>query len=112
MPALPAFRVVQPDDDGDPDMMVRVLRALVQSCADSLRPLLLSSRSSSVVQSVSIGTGATVINHKVSLGAAKNPNGWAITDIDTNATVKRTAWDATTITLIASAACVAQLEVW
>jgi len=112
MPALGLFRKVLPDNVADAPMLVRVLTDLVGSIADAFAPLNANPRARSVVQSIPIAATATVVNHKVNLGAAKHPNGWAIIDIDTNATVKRTAWDATTITLQASAACVVSLEVW
>lgn len=113
MPALAAFRKLLPADDAELPELIRVFCDFVKAVDDAFLPLNVNPRARSVVQkSISVGATATVINHKVALGAAKTPNGWHVTDIDTNATIKRTAWDQTTITLTASAACVVQLEVW
>ncbi len=112
MPAIPAIEKRQAPASNIEDL-ARMLNAFVSAVVDGVRPLLASPRARSVVQSgVAVAATATVINHKVNLGVARTPNGWAITDIDTNATVKRTAWDASTITLQASGACTVQLEVW
>ena len=113
MPALPGFRKYRLSESPATDELTRVFGAAMQALEDVLRPLTNNPRASSVVQSnVAVLATATVINHKLALGAGKNPNGWLITDIDTNATVKRAAWDASTITLVASSPCVIQLEVW
>ncbi len=112
MPALPAIEKRQAPED-TLESLAQVVNAFIGAVVDGIRPLLTNPRARSVVQSgVAVAATATVINHKVNLGAAKTPNGWAITDINANATVKRTAWDATTITLQASGACTVQLEVW
>lgn len=50
---------------------------------------------------VSVGTSATTIAH----GLGNMPTAWVMTDITANATVHRVSWDATNITLIASAPC-------
>jgi len=53
-----------------------------------------------------------VVPHKLTLAPAVTPNGWAITDIDQNASVYRVAWDATTITIQSGSTCNVILEVW
>lgn len=57
---------------------------------------------------VSVGTSATAIAHKL----GRQPRGWWVVDQDTAATVRRSAWDATTLTLIASSACTVSLWVY
>ena len=49
----------------------------------------------------------TVIQHKLN----RTPQVWVITDQNTNTTVKRTAWDDNTITLVAGSACTISLWV-
>ena len=61
-----------------------------------------------LLNTVSVGTTATRIAHKL----ARQPLGWILTDQDTAATVRRSAWDKKHLTLIASAACKVSLWVF
>lgn len=60
------------------------------------------------VDGAEVGTSATAINHLL----GRQPKGWAVVDIDTAATVHRTAWDSRTLTLVASSACTVSLWVY
>jgi hypothetical protein len=57
---------------------------------------------------VSLATGTNVIYHNLK----RIPSGWILTDRNGTATVYRSAWDSTTITLVASAALTVSLEVF
>jgi len=91
----------------------RIVGQLVDNLMAALEPLLSNNRCLSTTQSVDL-TAATpeVIDHKLTIGIGKTPNGWQIIDIDAAATVYRSAWDDKTITLVASANCTVQLEVF
>lgn len=56
---------------------------------------------------ISVGTSPTSINH----GLGRQPVVWVICDQNTNTTVSRTAWTATTLTLQAGSACTVSLWV-
>ncbi len=45
----------------------------------------------------------------VAHGLARRPEGWIVSDIDTDATVRRVSWDERHVTLRASASCVVDL---
>ena len=91
----------------------RLFAQLTDYLRESLEPLLANPRAVSTTQSVTlVAATAKVISHSLSIPRDKTPNGWSITDIDAAATVRRSAWDDKTITLIASANCNVQLEVW
>lgn len=59
-----------------------------------------------LIQNVSVGTGATTINH----GLGRQPQIWTLCDQQNNAVVWRSAWNSNSITLIASAACT--MSIW
>lgn len=61
-----------------------------------------------LITDVAVATTATSIPHKL----GRQPLGWVLTDQDTAATVRRSAWDAKHLTLIASAACTVGLWVF
>lgn len=64
---------------------------------------------STTLSRVSVGTSATPINHKLQ----QEPQGWMVTRVTgAGATLYESARDARQLTLIASAACVVDLEVW
>lgn len=53
-------------------------------------------------------SGTTLVNH----GLGRQPIGWALADIDGAATVYRSAWDSSKLSLVSSAAVSAKLLVW
>lgn len=55
---------------------------------------------------IAVAATPTVIVHKL----GRQPQLWILCDQDTTTTIKRTAWDANTITLQAGAACT--VSVW
>jgi hypothetical protein len=59
-----------------------------------------------LIESVAVDAGGVSIAH----GLGRRPLGWIVADINTNAFVHRTAWDARTITLAGSKA--ATISVW
>src|SRR6185312_13533390 len=59
-----------------------------------------------LLSSVSIGSSATQIAHKL----GRTPQVWVICDQNTNKSVWRTKWDANFITLQAGSACV--VSIW
>jgi hypothetical protein len=60
-----------------------------------------------LLQNVSVGASATVINH----GLNRMPQVWTLCDQNTNTNVWRTAWDENSITLQAGSACIVTLWV-
>jgi hypothetical protein len=57
---------------------------------------------------VTLVSGSNAVYHNL----RRTPSGWILTDRNGTATVYRTAWDATTITLVASAGLTVSLEVF
>jgi len=113
MPARAAFKPPFLGASADAGTLARVFAAFVGAVVEVVAPLLANPRSSSTVQRVALVAGVPkVVTHKLSLGTAKVPNGWAITDIDVNGSVFRVAWDATTITIQSGSTCNITLEVW
>lgn len=60
-----------------------------------------------LITGIVLTTTATNVPHKL----GRQPLMWIIADQNTTTTVKRTAWDATTITLISGATCTVNLWV-
>jgi hypothetical protein len=106
---LPALKRINVAAATDPGVLARQLMQFIQYLVTSVDPLLARPRAVSSVQSVDlIAATPKVISHRL----GQTPLGWLITDIDTNTTVRRNAWDDRTITLQAAANCTVQLEVW
>ena len=53
-------------------------------------------------------SGTTLVNH----GLGRQPIGWALADINGAATVYRSAWDSSKLSLVSSAAVSAKIWVW
>lgn len=110
---LPSLRRVAITSNVSATELTRIFLQFVDNLAASLEPLLANPRSQGSVQSVTlVAATSKVVNHMVTVPVGKTPNGWAVTDINAAATVRRADWDETTITLVASANCTIQLEVW
>jgi hypothetical protein len=64
---------------------------------------------SEILTSISIAASNTSVNHLL----GRTPQGWRIVDCTSGwPTVRRVSWSETTITLIASAPCIVNIEVW
>ncbi len=91
----------------------RIIGQLVDNLSASLEPLLSNRRCVSTTQLVTlVAATPKVVDHLLTIPVDKTPNGWQITDINAAATVRRSAWNDKTITLVASANCIVQLEVF
>jgi len=113
MPGRPAFKPQFLAANAEPNTLALVFSSFVQAVAAAVAPLLANPRANSSVQTVAlVAATPKVVPHKLTLAPAVTPNGWAITDIDQNASVYRVAWDATTITIQSGSTCNVQLEVW
>lgn len=91
----------------------RLILQLQSNVAELLERLTENPHSIRTVQSVTlVAATPKVVNHKLQLPTGKTPNGWLVSDINANTTVRRNAWDNKTITMQAANNCIIQLEVW
>lgn len=64
---------------------------------------------SETLDETTIGTSNTVVYHKL----GRTPEGWRVVDCTAGwPQLRRVAWDATSITMIAAASTIVTLEVW
>jgi hypothetical protein len=61
-----------------------------------------------LLESVAIVTTGTAIDHTL----GRQPRGWKVVDVDAAATIYRSAWSETTLTLVPSADCTVSLWVF
>jgi hypothetical protein len=110
---LPGLKRISVASSVKPQELARQLTQFLGYLTESLNPLLAKPRALSTVQDVTlVAATAKTVNHGLDLKTGQTPQGWLVTDITANTTVRRNSWDEKTITIQAAANCDVRLEVW
>jgi hypothetical protein len=100
------FSTIQSYDSSIPGPFQSLLNRIQANISQAFAALSSPFLGGQLIQNVSVGTTATVINH----GLGRQPQIWTLCDQQANAIVWRTAWNSNSITLQATAACT--LSLW
>lgn len=110
---LPELKTIVVSSLVEPVQLARQLMQMIAGLREAVNRLLASPEALATYQEVElVAATEKQVGHKLDLREGQTPNGWLVTDIDANTTVRRNSWDHRIIAIQAANNCTITLKVW